>query len=80
MISFGVDGLESRTYRVILAGSTFLPRQHLSVDIRNHCLSIHNHRLGIRDRHVRIDYQLGLNGGCKVRKSLAELIERTIKT
>ena len=43
----------SRTYQICLAGCTFLSRQHPLVHIRNHCL-------GIRNRHVCIDYQLGL--------------------
>ena len=60
----------SRTYRVVFAGSTFLPRQDLLMNLRNHRLSIHNfclcirnfclgicnHRLRIRDRHVGIDH------------------------
>ena len=44
------------TYRVILAGGTLLLRQHLSMYIRNH-------RLGIRNRHVCVDCQLGLKDG-----------------
>ena len=38
---------------MVFAGSTFLPRQHLLINTRNH-------RLSIRDRHVGIDCQLGL--------------------
>jgi hypothetical protein len=64
-------GLKNRTYWVVLAEDTFLPRQHVSVDIRNHRFSIRNcyssirdHRLGIRNPQVGIDCQLGLKG-CK---------------
>jgi hypothetical protein len=61
---------------MVLAGSTFLPRQHLPMDVRNHRLSIRNFRLGILDHRfsirnrnpgirnllVGIECQLGLNG------------------
>ena len=78
--------MASHTYRVILTGSTFLPRQHLSVDIRNHRLSVRDLRLsvcdlrlGIRDCHVGIDPQLGLKGGNRVSEIPEELAKRTVK-
>jgi hypothetical protein len=46
----------SYAYRIILTGSTFLSRQHVSMHIRNHRLGIRNHRVGI-------DRELGLKGG-----------------
>ena len=75
--------MASHAYRVVLTGSTFLPRQHLSMHVRNHSLSIysycsgiHDHRLGIcdprlsiRDRHVGINRQLGLKRGAKYTSS-----------
>ena len=71
-----MDG--SRAYRVALAGSTFLPRQDLLVNARNHrlsisdhrlgtnnhCLGAHNHCFGIRNRRISIDCQLGLKETC----------------
>jgi hypothetical protein len=59
--------MASCTYRVVLVRSTLLPRQHVSMDVRNyslsicnHRLSIRNHRLGIRNLYVGIDRQLSL--------------------
>ena len=83
----------SHAYRVILTGGTFLPRKYLSVDIRNHRLSVCNLRLSVRnlrlsvrdlrlgicDRHVGIDHQLGLKGGYRVSEIPEELAERTVK-
>ena len=57
-----------RTYRVIVTGSTILSIQHLTMDVRNHCLGIrdfglgicdfhsgiHNSRLGIRNHRLRV--------------------------
>jgi hypothetical protein len=51
------------TYRVVLAGTTFLPRQNASMDIRNHRLDICNHRVGIRNHNIGVNCQLGLKGG-----------------
>jgi hypothetical protein len=59
--------MASHTYRVVLAGTTFLSCQHASMDIRNHCVGVLNHHMGIfnyhvgiRYRHISIDRQLGL--------------------
>jgi hypothetical protein len=63
--------MASCAYRVDFVRSIFLPRQHVSMDIRNHCssirnrdLGIRNHRLGIRNPHVGIDRQLSLKWSC----------------
>jgi hypothetical protein len=37
----------SRTYRVVLAGSIFLPRQRVSMHVRDHRFSVHNRCRGI---------------------------------
>ena len=73
-------------YQVDFAGSNLLPRQDLSMDIRNHGLGVRNlrlgicnHRLGIRDCHVGIDHQLGL-GGFIIQEFPVEPTERTLKT
>ena len=58
----------SGTYRVVLIGRTFLSRQHLSMDIRNHrlgirnfCLSIRNFRLSICNFHSGIcNFRVGI--------------------
>jgi hypothetical protein len=43
-------------------------------------MDIPNHGLGIRNRYVSIDCQLGLKGGRLVYEISGELIERTMNT
>ena len=71
MVSIPLLRVASRTYRVVLAGSSFLHRQNVSMDIRNHRLGVFDHRLcirnyslGVRNHHVSTDCQLGLKGRC----------------
>ena len=49
--------------------STFLHRQDISLDVRNHLLGICNHRLSIRNHHVGTDRQLGLKETPKFAKN-----------
>ena len=62
---------------MVLAGSALLPRQCISMDIRDHCVGICNNRVGVRNHcasvrdyrvgarndHVGIDCQFCLKGG-----------------
>ena len=61
--------MASRTYRVVLAGSTTLSGQYILMNIREHRTSIRNcrvgvcdHRMGIRDHRVGVrDDRVGVS-------------------